>query len=119
MPEVIEDYLDYTVTGNTPAIVREKFIVDLLEAAAKAASVSRKLFYPGLIGPFCLETVYHPRRGFVVCEISARIVAGTNLYPQGSPYTPYYYDEPMSMGKRIAREVRNALKTGKLDLLIY
>jgi len=119
LPEVIEDYLDYTVTGNTPAIVREKFIVDLLEAAVKVASASRKLFYPGLIGPFSLETVYHPRRGFVVFEISARIVAGTNLYLQGSPYTPYYYDEPMSMGRRIAREVRNALKTGKLDLLIY
>ena len=119
LPEIIEDYLDYTVTGNTPAIVREKFIVDLLEAAAKVASASRKLFYPGLIGPFCLETVYHPKRGFTIFEVSARIVAGTNLYPQGSPYTPYYYDEPMSMGRRIAREIRMALKAGKLDLLIY
>ncbi|MCD6236148.1 MAG: formate--phosphoribosylaminoimidazolecarboxamide ligase [Thaumarchaeota archaeon] len=118
-PDAFEDYLDYTVTGNTPAIVREKFIVDLLEDAAKVVKASRKLFAPGLIGPFCLETVYHPSRGFTVFEVSARIVAGTNLYTQGSPYTPYYFDEPMSMGRRIAREIRNALKQGKLDQLIY
>jgi len=63
--------------------------------------------------------VYHPRRGFTVFEVSARIVAGTNLYPLGSPYSPYYYDEPMSMGRRIAREIRKALNRGMLDQLVY
>ncbi len=119
LPEVIEDYLDYTVAGNTPVIVREKFIVDLLEAAVKIASAAWRLFSPGLIGPFCLETIYHPKYGFTVFEVSARIVAGTNLYPMGSPYSSYYYDEPMSMGRRIAREVRNAIKLGRLSELIY
>ena len=119
LPELIEEYLDYTVTGNIPVVVREKLIVEILQAAGKIASASRRLFNPGLIGPFCLEMVYHPKRGFTVFEISARIVAGTNLYPLGSPYSPYYYSEPMSMGRRIAREIRNALKYDKLDQLIY
>lgn len=119
LPNIIEDYLDYTVTGNLPVVIREKFVVDLLEAAAKVTSASRKLFYPGLIGPFCLEMIYHPKRGFVVFEISARIVAGTNLYPLGSPYSAYYYSEPMSMGRRIARELRTAIKGDKLHELIY
>ena len=119
LPEIIEDYMDYTVTGNVPAVVREKFIVEILHAAGRVASASRKLFNPGLIGPFCLEMVYHPRRGFTVFEVSARIVAGTNLYPLGSPYSPYYYDEPMSMGRRIAREIRNALNRSMLDQLVY
>jgi 5-formaminoimidazole-4-carboxamide-1-(beta)-D-ribofuranosyl 5'-monophosphate synthetase len=118
-PEMIEEYLDYTVAGNTPVIVREKLIVDLLEAAARIASAARRLFSPGLIGPFCLETIYHPRCGFTVFEISARIVAGTNLYSMGSPYSPYYYDEPMSMGRRIAREVRRAIELGRLSDLMY
>ena len=118
-PDMIEEYLDYTVAGNTPVIVREKFIVDLLEAAAKIASAARRLFDPGLIGPFCVETIYHPSRGFVVFEISARIVAGTNLYPMGSPYSPYYHDEPMSTGRRIAREIKNAVKLGRLSDLVY
>ncbi|MCL7386330.1 MAG: formate--phosphoribosylaminoimidazolecarboxamide ligase [Thaumarchaeota archaeon] len=119
LPEIIEDYLDYTVAGNMPVIVREKFIVDLLEAAARISSAARRLFSPGLIGPFCLETIYHPNRGFTVFEISARIVAGTNLYPMGSPYSPYYYDEPMSMGRRIAREIKKAVELGRLSDLVY
>jgi len=119
LPEIVEDYLDYTVTGNIPVVVREKFVVDLLDAAARISSASRKLFDPGLIGPFCLETIYHPERGFTVFEISARIVAGTNLYPLGSPYSAYYYDEPVSMGRRIAKEIRKAMKLGALDKLVY
>ncbi|MCS7132904.1 MAG: formate--phosphoribosylaminoimidazolecarboxamide ligase [Aigarchaeota archaeon] len=119
LPKIMEEYLDYTVTGNLPVVVREKFVVDLLEAAAKIASASRKLFNPGLIGPFCLEMIYHPKRGFVVFEVSARIVAGTNLYPLGSPYSPYYYSEPMSMGRRIARELKTAIRENKLHELIH
>ncbi|MGC8931689.1 MAG: formate--phosphoribosylaminoimidazolecarboxamide ligase [Candidatus Methanodesulfokora sp.] len=119
LPMLIEDYMDYTVTGNIPVIVREKYIVDLLRDAAKIVSSSRRLFYPGLIGPFCMETIYNPSRGFVVFEVSARIVAGTNLYTDGSPYSYYYYDEPMSMGRRIAREIKKAVKLSSLHKLIY
>lgn len=119
LPSIIEDYLDYTVTGNIPVVVREKYLVDLLKYSTRILSAARKLFYPGLIGPFCIETIYHPVRGFIVFEVSARIVAGTNLYPNGSPYSLYYYDEPMSMGRRIAREIKQAVKSNSLDKLIY
>lgn len=119
LPDLLEGFMDYTVTGNVPAIVREKYLVDLLRDAAKVVSSSRRLFYPGLIGPFCMETIYNPSRGFIVFEVSARIVAGTNLYIDGSPYSYYYYDEPMSMGRRIAREIKEAVKMGSLHELIY
>ncbi|TDA39077.1 MAG: 5-formaminoimidazole-4-carboxamide-1-(beta)-D-ribofuranosyl 5'-monophosphate synthetase [Thermoproteota archaeon] len=119
LPNLIEDFMDYTVTGNIPVIVRERYIVDLLKSAIKIVSSSRRLFYPGLIGPFCIETIYNPSRGFIVFEVSARIVAGTNLYTDGSPYSYYYYDEPMSMGRRIAREIKNAIRLGSLHKLIY
>jgi 5-formaminoimidazole-4-carboxamide-1-(beta)-D-ribofuranosyl 5'-monophosphate synthetase len=45
-------------------------------------------------------------------------VAGTNLYIDGSPYSGLIYDEPMSMGRRIAREVKMAVKTGRLEEVI-
>jgi 5-formaminoimidazole-4-carboxamide-1-(beta)-D-ribofuranosyl 5'-monophosphate synthetase len=56
---------------------------------------------------------------FFVFEVSARIVAGTNIYPHGSPYTAYQYGEPMSMGRRIAREVKAAAKANKLAKIIF
>lgn len=119
LPEIIEDFLDFTVVGNTPVVVREKLIVDILEISSKIIQASRKLFYPGLIGPFCIEMIYHPEKGFKIFEISTRIVAGTNLYSHGSPYSYYYYNEPMSMGRRIAREIKEAVKIGKLGELVY
>ena len=51
-------------------------------------------------------------------EISARIVAGTNLFIEGSPYSDLLYNEPMSTGRRIAREIKNAIKENKLKEIL-
>jgi len=72
-----------------------------------------------MIGAFCLETIYHPDKGFIVFEISARIVAGTNLYPEGSPYSCYIFNEPMSTGRRIAREIKEGLKTNQIEKIVH
>ncbi len=119
LPNVPEEFFDYTVTGNQPLILRESLLKDCLDMGARVVLASRRLFPPGIVGPFCLETIYHPSRGFTVFEISARIVAGTNLYPQGSPYTPYLFDEPMSTGKRIALELKKALESDRLEEILY
>ena len=36
----------------------------------------------------------------------------------GSPYTTLIYDEPMSMGRRIAREIKQAETENKLKNII-
>jgi len=53
-----------------------------------------------------------------VFEFSARIVAGTNMYVNGSPYTTFIYNEPMSMGRRIAREIKKADEQNKIDVIV-
>ena len=70
---------------------------------------------PGMNGPFCIEGVYDENANFTSFEFSARIVAGTNIYMDGSPYYSLLFNEPMSMGKRIAREVKTAKETKQLD----
>lgn len=119
LPNVPREFFDYTVTGNQPLILRESLLKDCLDMGARVVLASQRLFPPGIIGPFCLETIYHPSRGFTVFEVSARIVAGTNLYPQGSPYTAYLFNEPMSTGKRIALELKKALENNKLEEVLY
>ena len=69
----------------------------------KVVEASKKFDGIGLFGPFCLEMIITPDLEFYVFEISARIVAGTNPYINGSPYTDLRYDVPMSTGRRIAR----------------
>ena len=104
----------FVVTGNEPMVVRESLLDRVFEMGAGVVDTSIELFDPGLIGPFCLETILTPELEFYVFEISARIVAGTNLYPVGSPYTPYTHSVPMSTGRRVAREIRRAAKLGRL-----
>ncbi|MDP8915076.1 MAG: DUF1297 domain-containing protein, partial [Thermoproteota archaeon] len=70
---------------------------------------------PGMTGPFCLEGVYDREGVFTTFEFSARIVAGTNLYINGSPYSDLLFEEPMSMGRRIAHEIKIASEKGLLD----
>jgi 5-formaminoimidazole-4-carboxamide-1-(beta)-D-ribofuranosyl 5'-monophosphate synthetase len=71
-----------------------------------------------MIGPFCLEGIYDREGKFITFEFSARIVAGTNLYLQGSPYSGLIFDEPMSMGRRVAREIKIASEKGIVEQII-
>lgn len=105
----------FEVVANIPLAVRESMVADAVEMAQRVIKTSQKLMGPkGLFGPFCLETIITSSEEVYVIEISARIVAGTNCFINGSPYTYLLYDEPMSTGRRIAREIKNAIKSNKL-----
>lgn len=108
----------YTITGNIPLVVRESLLPSIFEMGENVVKVSKKLCPPGLFGPFCLEMIVDKNVNFWVFEISARIVAGTNVYMEGSPYTCLKYEEPMSTGRRIAREIKMAVEAGKLAKIL-
>ena len=109
----------YVVIGNQPISLRESLLAEAFNMGDAVVRVSRELCPTrGLFGAFCLETIVTPEAEFYLMEISARIVAGTNLFIDGSPYSYLNYDEPMSTGRRIAREIKNALLSGSLDLLL-
>jgi 5-formaminoimidazole-4-carboxamide-1-(beta)-D-ribofuranosyl 5'-monophosphate synthetase len=108
----------FTVIGNEPLILRESLLSEYMEIGLKMSETSFDLF-GGLIGPFCVETIITENLEIYAFEISARIVAGTNVYPEGSPYSTYYYKEPMSNGRRIAKELKLAAKLKKLKQIVY
>lgn len=108
----------YTITGNIPIVVRESLLPRLFEMGENVVASAKKVCKGGLFGPFCLEMIIDKDLNFFVFEISARIVAGTNLYMKGSPYTDLRYDEPMSTGRRIAREIKNAIVAGKIEKVL-
>jgi 5-formaminoimidazole-4-carboxamide-1-(beta)-D-ribofuranosyl 5'-monophosphate synthetase len=109
----------YVVVGNSPVSLRESMLAEALRMAENVVRVSREICPPkGLFGAFCVETIVTPDMQFYVMEISARIVAGTNLFVDGSPYSYLHYSEPMSTGRRIARELKNALQTNQLSKVL-
>lgn len=109
-------YPTFVVTGNIPLVIRESLLSKTFEMAESVVKRSYELF-GGMIGPFCLETVVTDKLEFVVFEISARIVAGTNPYISGSPYADFIQKD-LSTGRRIAQEIKLAAKLDRLDEII-
>lgn len=99
-------YPSFVVTGNLPLVLRESLLPRAFELGERVVETSIELF-GGMIGPFSLETIVTDDLEFKVFEISARIVAGTNLYIGGSPYSDLV-ERNLSNGRRIAQEIKFA-----------
>lgn len=112
-------FTSYTIVGNIPVVVRESLLPQFFEMGERVVEESRHLNVgKGLFGPFCLECIVTRKLQIFVFEISARIVAGTNPFIEGSPYTALRYKEPMSTGRRIAREIKQAIEQGRLEEIL-
>jgi len=105
----------FNVIGNSPLVLRESLLEQVYEMGENFVEASKRMVSPGMNGPFCIEGVYDENAQFKSFEFSARIVAGSNIYMDGSPYYSLLFNEQMSMGKRIAREIRTAAESNQLD----
>ncbi len=110
--------MGFTVVANEPMVLRESLLPEYLDIGKRVAEAADKLF-GGIPGPFCVETIISDKMEVFTFEISARIVAGTNIFGNGSPYSVYTDGNPLSMGRRIAMEINRAAKAKKLDEIVY
>lgn len=123
IPAAAQEHMDiepsYVVVGNSPLVLRESMLAEAYRMGEDVVRVSQEICpSKGLFGAFCIETIITPDAKFFVMEISARIVAGTNPFIDGSPYSYLNYSEPMSTGRRIAREIKNALLSNNLHAVL-
>jgi 5-formaminoimidazole-4-carboxamide-1-(beta)-D-ribofuranosyl 5'-monophosphate synthetase len=109
-------YPSFVVTGNLPLVLRESLLPRAFELGERVVETSLELF-GGMIGAFSLETIVTDDLEFKVFEISARIVAGTNLYVSGSPYSDLV-ERNLSNGRRIAQEIRLANEQNLLPEIV-
>jgi len=115
---IIDEVPSFNVIANSPLVLRESLLDKVYSMGESFVESAKRLVAPGMNGPFCIEGVYDKNANFYAFEFSARIVAGTNIFMQGSPYTTLMYDEPMSMGRRIAREIKIAESKNMLEKII-
>lgn len=108
----------FTVVGNEPIVLRESLLPDILDMGKNVVEAADELF-GGIPGPFCIELIVDENLQFSAFEISARIVAGTNIYPNGSFYSLFSHDESMSTARRIAVEIKTAAKKKMLEKVVY
>jgi 5-formaminoimidazole-4-carboxamide-1-(beta)-D-ribofuranosyl 5'-monophosphate synthetase len=108
----------FSIVGNFPMVVREKLLDEIFQMGDKIVAESKKFAPPGLIGPFCLETICTENLDLIAFEISTRIVAGCNVNIPTNPYAYLKYGENMYMGRRIAREIKNAIREDRVNEII-
>lgn len=105
--------LPYTIAGNVAVALRESLLPRLYDYGLAFVEAMRKLEPPGVIGPFALHFAYDG--DFRAIGFASRIDGGSNaLHWYGS----LYWREPMSMGRRIAREIKLALEEEKLEEVV-
>ena len=102
-------------TGHIACTVKESLVEKAFEAGEKFVETMKKEVPPGMIGPFALQgaiSSYEGKEEFVVFDVSMRIPGSPGT--KSTPYSGYLHGENLSYGDRIAMEIEEANKAGKL-----
>ena len=103
--------------GHTPASIRESLLEQVIKMGDKFVRAVKKVYAPGVIGPFSLQSVITKELEIVVYDVSLR-VPGNPIVATTSPYTKYQYGTTFGIGRRIAMELSRAQQEGKLDKVV-
>jgi len=105
--------------GHIACTVRESLLERAFELAEKFVKVAREEYPPGVIGPFALQSMIvpgPPHEEIIVYDVSVRVPGSP-----GTKYTPYsenLWGYSMSVGRRIALEIKEAVKQDRLGEIV-
>jgi 5-formaminoimidazole-4-carboxamide-1-(beta)-D-ribofuranosyl 5'-monophosphate synthetase len=105
-------------TGHFTVTVKESLLEKIFKIGESFVKTSKKEHPTGIIGPFALQGAVVADEGkedIVIFDVSMRIPGSPGtLY---TPYSGYLFGNSLSYGERIAMEIKEAVKTGKLDVI--
>ena len=103
--------------GHMGATMRESQIEKIFEAAEKFVDTCKKEYPPGMIGLFALQGAITKNLDFYVFDVSPR-VPGCPCVEPTSPYMKYKYGIEVGPGKRVAMEIKRAIRKNRLDEVV-
>ncbi len=112
-------------TGHIAVTVKESILEKAFELGEKFVKATQKLpksldpSQQGIIGPFALQGAVVAEDGkedIVMFDVSLRIPGSPGT--ASTPYSGYLYGESMSVGERIAMELRNAVDQDALEKVL-
>ncbi len=109
-------HASYIEIGHIASTIRESFLEKVFAAGERLIKVCKCEYKPGIIGPFALQCAICEENGkenLIVFDVSFRMPGspGTRF----TPYSSYLFREPISFGRRIAIEIKNAIKARRID----
>lgn len=105
--------------GHIAITLPESLIEDAMEMGERFVEAAKEMFKPGVIGPFALQALIRPvfpKLEIVVYDVSPRMPGSPGIF--ATPYSGYLYGENMSMGKRVAMEIKNAVESNNLERIL-
>lgn len=118
--EVLEHVpLKYEEAGHIAVTVLESILEDAFAIGERFVTATKKLFKPGIIGPFSLQAVITPgppKKEIIVIDVSPRMPGSPGI--ASTPYSGYLYGKSMSMGRRVAMEISEAIRDNALQKIV-
>ncbi|HVF69479.1 MAG TPA: DUF1297 domain-containing protein, partial [Xanthomonadales bacterium] len=111
--------ISYEEASHTAVTVLESMLEQAFDMGERFVSACKKLEDPGIIGPFALQSFIipgPPKKDIVVIDVSPRFPGSPGI--TATPYSGYLFGEPVNVGRRIAMEIKEAVKLNKLDSII-
>ncbi len=105
----------YEEAGHIAVTVLESMLEKIFEAGERFVTAAERLYPPGVIGPFALQSIVTPgppKKGIVVVDVSPRVPGSPGI--AATPYASYLHGRPVPVGERIALELRDALAADRL-----
>jgi 5-formaminoimidazole-4-carboxamide-1-(beta)-D-ribofuranosyl 5'-monophosphate synthetase len=119
--QAVSQYLEVTFKemGHIAATLPESLLEEAFAVGERFVTASRKLFPPGIIGPFALQSLIRPvfpKLEIVVYDVAPRVPGSPGI--AATPYSSYLFGQTMQMGRRVAREIKEAITTKQLQKII-
>ncbi len=105
--------------GHIAVTVLESLLEKVFDMAERFATITQKEYAPGIIGPFALQSMITPgppSKDIVVFDVSLRMPGSPGI--MFTPYTYYKYGISISAGRRIAMEIKQAIKENRLHEVV-
>ncbi|MBC7131026.1 formate--phosphoribosylaminoimidazolecarboxamide ligase family protein [Candidatus Bathyarchaeota archaeon] len=103
--------------GHMGATLRESQLEKIFDAGERFVEICKEEYPPGIIGLFALQGAINKKLEFYVFDVSPR-VPGCPCVEPTSPYMKYKYGMEVGPGRRVAMEIKRAVKEGRLEDIV-
>lgn len=111
--------LKYEEAGHIAVTILESLLEEVFVIGEHFVTATKKFFPPGIIGPFALQTIITPgppKKEIVVFDVSPRMPGSPGIV--ATPYSSYLFGKPVSMGRRVAMEIKEAMRDNTLHRIV-
>jgi 5-formaminoimidazole-4-carboxamide-1-(beta)-D-ribofuranosyl 5'-monophosphate synthetase len=111
--------LKYEESGHIAVTVLESMLEKAFELGERFIEASKNFVSPGVIGPFALQSIIipgPPKKDIVVIDVSPRFPGSPGI--SSTPYSGYLFGKPVTVGQRIAMEIKEAIQLNRLDEIV-